>query len=83
MKSELIQCLGSGLAAKAVELLPMDRMMYPMSPLQPKTAQKMSLKSGRFIRSETEITQITIGLAWRRTARRTRRLREDCSIIGV
>jgi hypothetical protein len=52
-----------------------------MLPLHPKTAQKMSLKSGRSIRSETEISRITIGLTWRSTARKVKRLKQSCSII--
>jgi transposase-like protein len=52
-----------------------------MFPLHPKTAQKMSLKSERSIRSETEISRITIGPTWRSTARKVKRLKESCSII--
>lgn len=33
-----------------------------MSPLHPTMAQNISLKSGRFIPSWTEMTRITIGL---------------------
>lgn len=45
-------------------------------------ARKISWISARSIRPDTETTRMTIGLAWRRTARRIKRLKDAVSFIS-